>query len=126
LRLITFQGETPTVSNTSTLLNLAIIGELERVRRQFGQVVVPPSVVEEFCLEEGRPGSPALKEAIEEGRILTESPSNRPLIRTLRQDLDRGESGAIALATEKLPPKRTPAAYCSTNGKGVVVPETSG
>ena len=91
----------PTISNTSPLLNLAIIGELKWVRRQFGQVLVPPSVVEEFRLEEGRPGSPALKEAIEEGWILTESPSNRPLIRTLRQDLDRGESEAIALATEK-------------------------
>jgi hypothetical protein len=73
------------------LLNLAIIGELERVRRPFGQVVVAPSVVEEFRLEEGW--------------ILTESPSNRPLIRTLRQDLDRGESKAIALATEQRRPQ---------------------
>jgi hypothetical protein len=61
--------------------------------------------VEEFRLEEGRPGSPALKEAVEEGWILTESLSNRPLIRTLRQDLDRGESKAIALATEQRRPQ---------------------
>ena len=91
----------PTVSNTSPLLNLAIIGKLELVMRQFGRVLVPPAVEEEFRLEEGRQGSSALREAMEEGWLATEAPSDEPLIRTLRQDLDRGESEAIALAAEK-------------------------
>ena len=38
---------------------------------------------------------------MEEGWLATEVPSDEPLIRTLRQDLDRGESEAIALAAEK-------------------------
>jgi len=91
----------PTVSNTSPLLNLAIIGELELVRRQFGRVLIPPAVEEEFCLKERRQGSFLLSQAMEEGWIVTESSSDDPLIRTLRQDLDRGESEAIALAVEK-------------------------
>ena len=91
----------PTVSNTSPLLNLAIIGRLELARAQFGSVVVPPAVAGEFRLEEGRPGSSALRRAVEDGWIAVEEPSDDPLIRTLRQDLDRGESEAITLAVEK-------------------------
>lgn len=34
----------PVVSNTSPLLNLAIIGELDRVREQVGTVLVPEAV----------------------------------------------------------------------------------
>ena len=91
----------PTVSNTSPLLNLAIIGRLELARAQFGSVVVPPAVAGEFRLEEGRPGSSALRRAVEDGWIAVEEPSDDPLIRTLRQDLDLGESEAITLAVEK-------------------------
>jgi predicted nucleic acid-binding protein len=91
----------PTVSNTSPLLNLAIIGRLELARTQFGSVVVPPAVAGEFRLEEDRPGSSALRRAVEEEWIAVEEPSDDPLVRTLRQDLDLGESEAIALAVEK-------------------------
>ena len=91
----------PTVSNTSPLLNLAIIGRLELARTQFGSVLVPPAVAGEFRLEEDRPGSSALRRAVEEEWIAVEEPSDDPLFRTLRQDLDLGESEAIALAVEK-------------------------
>ena len=90
-----------TVRNTSPLLNLAIIGRLEQVRSQFGRVSVPPAVVEEFHLGENRPGSAPLRRAVEEEWIVTEVPSDDALIRTLRQDLDEGESEAIALAVEQ-------------------------
>ena len=90
-----------TISNTSPLLNLAIIGRLELVRTQFQRVLIPPAVVEEFRLEEDRSGSSELRRALEEGWIVTEAPSDEALIRTLRQDLDQGESQAIALAAEK-------------------------
>jgi len=91
----------PTVSNTSPLINLAIIGRLDLAWAQLGSVLVPPAVVEEFRLEEDRPGSSSLRQAIEEGRIVEKEPSDDPLIRTLHQDLDLGESEAIALAVEK-------------------------
>lgn len=57
----------PTVSNTSPLLNLAIIGELELVRAQFHFVFIPPAVVDEFQLETGRPGTLALARALDDG-----------------------------------------------------------
>lgn len=90
-----------TVSNTSPLLNLAIIDRLSLVRSQFGRVLVPSSVVEEFRLGEGRPGSSALRESLREGWITETGVSDSALARTLRHDLDRGEAEAIALATEK-------------------------
>ncbi|MCS3940438.1 hypothetical protein GGP84_003090 [Salinibacter ruber] len=64
-------------------------------------MLVPPAVVKEFHLEEGRPGSSALRQAIEGGWIVEKEPSDDPLVRTLRQDLDQGESEAIALAVEE-------------------------
>lgn len=90
----------PPVSNTSPLLNLAIIGELELVRTQFRSVLVPPAVVDEFRLESERPGTSALNHALENGWIESKEPSDAPLIRTLRQNIDRGEAETIALATE--------------------------
>ena len=89
-----------TISNTSPLLNLDVIGRLELVQAQFEHVVVPPAVVEEFRFEEGRPGSSVLRQAVDEW-ITVLRPSDEALVRTLRQDLDQGESEAIALAVEK-------------------------
>jgi len=70
----------PTVSNTSPLLNLAIIGKLELVWSQLGRVLVPPAVVDEFRLEESRPGSATLRQAVEEGSISSEPPSDDTLV----------------------------------------------
>ena len=38
----------PVVSNTSPILNLAIIGELSLLRQQFGEILIPRAVLEEF------------------------------------------------------------------------------
>jgi len=91
----------PIVSNTSPLLNLAIIGELELVRKQFPITLIPPAVVEEFRFGKNRPGSETLRRAVKSDWLVVEAPSDEALVRTLRQDLDRGESEAIALAEEK-------------------------
>lgn len=90
----------PTVSNTSPLLNLAVIGELPLIRMQFSTVLVPPVVVEEFRLDTERPGTGVLSRALDDGWIDVTEPDDAPLVRTLRQDIDRGEAEAIALATE--------------------------
>jgi predicted nucleic acid-binding protein len=60
----------PVVSNTSPLLNLAIIDHLFLLTQQFGQVLIPQSV------------------------------GNGALVSLLRQQLHQGESEAIALAIE--------------------------
>ena len=88
------------VSNTSPLLNLSIIGRLDRVRAQHSRVLIPPAVLEELRLDEERPGSKALTSAFEDGWIVERQVQDDALVRTLRRDLDRGESEAIALAVE--------------------------
>lgn len=90
------------VSNTSPILNLAIIGHLNLIKDQFVQVIVPPGVLAELKINEDRPGSLAMQAAIAEGWIqvqpLTQS---QTIVQLLRQTLDHGESEAIALALEK-------------------------
>jgi predicted nucleic acid-binding protein len=88
------------ISNTSPLLNLSIIGHLDLVREQFGEVHTPPAVEEELRLDASRPGSQELREALDRGWITIRDVTSVSLARTLRRDLDRGEAEAIALAVE--------------------------
>ncbi|MUG93388.1 DUF3368 domain-containing protein [Scytonema sp. UIC 10036] len=90
----------PVVSNTSPILNLAIVGQLELLRRQFGEILIPNAVLEELKVNEERLGSQAIREAISSGWIQTQEVSNEPLAQLLKQTLDRGEAEAIALAIE--------------------------
>ncbi len=89
------------VSNTSPLLNLAIIGELERVREQLEHVLIPLAVREEFRLETDRPGVAPLRQALAEGWVHVEEISNRPFVEVLRRELDAGEAEALVLAVEQ-------------------------
>lgn len=95
------EDQGPVVSNTSPLLNLAIIGRLELLRDRFGEVLIPPAVLEELHVGEDRPGSGALHEALQAGWLRVEAvEAEQPLVVVLQADLDRGESEAIALAVE--------------------------
>lgn len=90
----------PVVSNTSPILNLAIIGQLELIHQQFGQVQIPSAVLEELRVKEERPGSEAILAAIAAGWIQVQA-INSPLpVQLLQQTLDRGEAEAIALAMD--------------------------
>ncbi len=88
------------VSNTSPILNLAIVDRLEILRGQFGEILIPDAVLNELKAGEDRPGSQAIREAIVSGWIQTQTPSNESLIQVLKQTLDSGEAEAIALAIE--------------------------
>jgi uncharacterized protein len=90
----------PVVSNTSPILNLAIIGELSLLREQFGKILIPKAVLEELHVEEELPGSKALRVAIEGGWIKIEEAKEMGIIRAMQRDLDTGESEAIALAVQ--------------------------
>jgi len=90
----------PVVSNTSPILNLAIIDRLDLLRQQFSQIQIPPAVLDELKIDEERPGSQSIQAAIVAGWIQVQSVSNPPLVRLLRQTLDGGEAEAIALALE--------------------------
>ena len=53
----------PIVSNTSPLLNLAIVDHLSLMHEQFGEILIPQAVFEELRVEEGLPGSQSIREA---------------------------------------------------------------
>jgi predicted nucleic acid-binding protein len=90
----------PTVSNTSPLLNLAIIDHLFLIPEQFGCVHIPPGVLAELKVGNDLPGSAALQAAMDKGWLITQSVQNQSLIQLLRRDLHQGESEAIALAVQ--------------------------
>ncbi|MFM5983484.1 MAG: DUF3368 domain-containing protein [Sphaerospermopsis kisseleviana] len=86
------------VSNTSPLLNLAIIGQLDLLRQQFGKILIPKAVLEELRVEENLPGSEHLQAALVAGWLQVQEVDNPSVVQLLQRDLDRGESEAIALA----------------------------
>ncbi len=90
----------PVVSNTSPILNLAIVNQLILLHQQFGEILVPNAVLDELKVSEERPGSQAIREAISSGWIQSQEVRNEPLAQLLKQTLDRGEAEAIALAIE--------------------------
>ncbi len=90
----------PVVSNTSPILNLAIVGQLELMRQQFKQVQIPPVVLAELKVQENRLGSEEIQAALKAGWIQVQEINSPFLVRLLQQTLDRGEAEAIALALE--------------------------
>lgn len=88
------------VSNTSPILNLAIVNQLGLLQEQFGEILIPTAVLDELKISEDRPGSQAIREAVSAGWIQIREVSNEPLAKLLQQTLDRGESEAITLAVE--------------------------
>ncbi len=78
----------PAVSNTSPLLNLAIIGWLSLVREQFKEIWIPPAVLKELRIEEELPGSRAVRAAIEAGWLRAKAVGDEPLVQVLLHNLD--------------------------------------
>lgn len=86
------------VSDSSVLINLAWINQLELLPRLYSAVVVPTAVWQEVVEKgDGKPGSMELREA---DWLQVKEPENKPLVHALRLDLDAGEAEAIALAVE--------------------------
>ncbi|PSM46956.1 DUF3368 domain-containing protein [Chroococcidiopsis sp. CCALA 051] len=90
----------PVVSNTSPILNLAIIGQLKLMHQQFGQVQIPPAVLSELKVQEERPGSSEIQASLKAGWIEVQEINSPLSVQLLQQTLDRGEAEAIALAME--------------------------
>jgi hypothetical protein len=86
------------VSDTSPLSNLAIIGRLELLREQFGEVLMPPAVVGELTALNSASARTVLSEAIQ-SCWLRQMPlaSTAPFPEELR-GLDAGETEALRLA----------------------------
>jgi len=88
------------VSNTSPILNLAIVDHLDLLHEQMGEVIIPPKVVEELRLDEALPGVAVIKRAVADGWLQVQPITDLTLLRALSRDLDAGEAEAIALALQ--------------------------
>ncbi|MEN8218371.1 MAG: hypothetical protein ABFS56_18775 [Pseudomonadota bacterium] len=82
------------VSNTSPLVNLANIKQLNLLKELYGQVIIPQAVYNEIVVAgAGQAGATEVE---------TFS-SNQQMVTTLQVDVDVGEAEAIVLAVELKP-----------------------
>jgi len=85
------------ISDTSPLRALAHVGRLDLLGAIYGEVLVPPAVADELQgISSGFP--PIMVSSIPAVRV--QAPSDSRLISRFQQELDRGESEALALAIE--------------------------
>lgn len=86
------------VSNSSPLINLSRIGRLDLLYHLYSELTIPGAVWHEVVVEgAGKAGADAVKAA---SWIKKKTVTNKQLVRALQQELDPGESEAIALAVE--------------------------
>ncbi|MEA2104830.1 MAG: DUF3368 domain-containing protein [Candidatus Cloacimonadota bacterium] len=85
------------VADSSPLLSFAIIGKLELIEQIFGEVFVPSAVFKELTVSD-KPYSKELKEFL---LNKVSAVKNIDLVKMLSNEIDLGESEAIALALER-------------------------
>jgi predicted nucleic acid-binding protein len=86
------------VSNTSPIINLACIGQLDLLRQIYGQITIPDAVFTEITVNGiGQPGAEDVPRLpwIVRHRVI-----QQPLIQVLRLELDAGEAETLAGALE--------------------------
>ena len=86
------------VSDTSPIINLAIIGRLELLPKLFGEVILPKAVYEEIVIN-GK-DEPGANEVSSAKWIRIEECKNITFVELLKAELDVGEAEAITLAIE--------------------------
>ena len=89
------------IANTTPLINFAEIGRLELLRDLFGEVAVPPAVMEE--LQAKRDQFPAAAGVCEAPYVRVRDATDRALVEVLRRGLHAGEADCVALALEAGP-----------------------
>ena len=86
------------VSTASPLISTAQIGKLDLLHQLYGEVFIPEAVWHEVVVKgAGEPGADEVKAAT---WIKIQSVTNTTLVHALRQELDAGETEAIALTRE--------------------------
>ena len=86
------------VSNTSPIINLACIGQLDILRQLYGSIAIPESVYHEIAVTGS--GAAGSREVQTLGWIETKKTTNRLQVAALLIELDKGEAEAIVLALE--------------------------
>lgn len=86
------------VSDTSPIINLAILGKLDILPALFGRVIIPQKVFEEITIQGAdMPGADEVRAAT---WVEVKECTNTTLIQALQLQVDPGEAEAIALALE--------------------------
>jgi predicted nucleic acid-binding protein len=90
------------ISDSSTLIHLACIGQMSLLRDLFGRIVIPLAVRQEVVDQgAGRPGSLEVAAAIHDGWIEVVEPASPGLVAVLRRQIGGGEAETLALAIER-------------------------
>jgi predicted nucleic acid-binding protein len=90
----------PAVSDTSPILGLAVIGYLNLLQDQFGEVFIPQTVLDELKIGSNFKGASEVSQALSEGWLKAKEIQNKPLAQSLLLDLHQGEAEAITLAID--------------------------
>ena len=91
------------VADAGPLIALARIGQIELLRRIYGEVLIPSAVLDELALSSGRPGAIVLEDAVKSGWILKQCATLKAAVAELTPFLGRGEAEAIVLAKQEHP-----------------------
>jgi predicted nucleic acid-binding protein len=90
------------ICDSSSLIHLSAIGRLDLLKAFFGTLTIPSAVWQEVVEQGlGRPGVQEVEAAVRDGWLKVQTTHDGPLLRSLQQDLDRGEAEVIALALER-------------------------
>ncbi len=90
----------PVVSNSSPLIHLAKIGQLELLKSFFGNLLVPHAVWQECTATTGS-GRPEIDLIRNSSSWIQTVKVHDRIVTLLRHDIDLGEAEAIALALER-------------------------
>ncbi len=86
------------VSDTSPVINLAVIGHLWLLPKIYGQIILPQSVYKEIVIDGAN--EPGAKEVSLASWVEVRNCQQSSLWERLKTELDPGEAEAIALAVE--------------------------
>lgn len=86
------------VSNTSPIVNLAAVGQLNLLQQLYDRVIIPQAVYDEIVVAGA--GQPGAVEVETYAWIEANKAADRVLVASLQLGLDEGEAEAIALAAE--------------------------
>lgn len=89
------------VSDTSPISNLLLVNQLNLLKELFGEVIIPPAVNKEILALQSLDYNISVYLSSDWIKII--KPVNTQLVENLLDDLDEGESEAIALAKEIMP-----------------------
>lgn len=88
------------VSNTSPISNLASIGHLDLLSKQFSAIWIPTAVAQELTAHPDPVALKSIQAAMAGEQIRVAAPQRSYLLKMLSQQLHGGEAEAITLATE--------------------------